>query len=405
MQTTSMIISRKLFEEIENFIESKQAIVVNGMRRVGKTTLLTYFFKKIKSKNKILLDLEDPLNQAIFETNSFEEIKNNLEIRGIDFSLPSYIFLDEIQSLKKIPSIVKYFYDHYKVKFFLTGSASFYLKNLFSESLAGRKYLFDLYPLDFEEFLIFKKINFLLPSFSQLVNLQTYQLFLPLVKEYLTWGGMPEIALIKNPQEKEKSLRDIFSSYFQKEILTLSDFRKNQVIKNLILLLSRRTSQKIDIKKLSSELSVSRETIYQYLEFLNQTYFITLLPALGNIDVAIRKQKKVYLVDSGFFSVLEKPTIGQIFENAVFNQLKHIKGDLFYYSDKNVEIDFILKLENGEKIGFEVKETATLSDIKKLERISQKIGLKKSYLISLNYFSHKRIKYLFQIPKFLSGEI
>jgi len=145
-----MIFRRKLFETIEKYLESKEAIVITGMHRVGKTTLLNFFYEKINSNNKVFFDLEDPLNQSIFRQESFDQIKGNLKRYGFDFSKKGYIFLDEIQSIKNLPSIVKYFYDHYQIKFFLTGSASFYLKNLFSESLACRKYLFELYPLDFE---------------------------------------------------------------------------------------------------------------------------------------------------------------------------------------------------------------------------------------------------------------
>jgi len=70
-----------------------------------------------------------------------------------------YLFLDEIQNLKNLPSVAKYLIDHYQVKFFLTGSVSFYLKNLFSESLSGRKVLFELFPLNFQEFLRFRCAN------------------------------------------------------------------------------------------------------------------------------------------------------------------------------------------------------------------------------------------------------
>lgn len=391
-----MIIPRKIFGEIEKYLESRQAIVVTGIRRVGKTTLLQYFFEKIPSKNKIFLDLEDPLNRQIFDPNSYEQIKIAFMRRGIDFSQKAYIFLDEIQFVPKIPSSVKYLYDHYSIKFFLTGSASFYLKNLFSESLAGRKYLFELYPLSFSEFLIFKNSNYKLPSFEEKVDKQTYELFSALVEEYLFWGGMPEVVLLKNPQEKEASLKDIFSSYFQKEIQTLGDFRKNEVLRNLILLLAKRAGQKIDIQRISQELGVSRQTVYEYLDFLSGTYLISLLPCLGEIDIRTRKQKKVYLADQGFFRILEKPPVGSIFENIVFNQLK-TQGEVFYYSKKTQEIDFIVKTSNGEKFAFEVKETTTLSDIKRIKKLGKKLGIKNSFVISLNYCPDPEVKYLFQI--------
>jgi len=394
-----MIIKRKLFEKIEKYIESKNAIVVTGMRRVGKTTLLKFFYERISSKNKIFLDLEDPLNQAIFNQESYNQIKSNIERYGFNFSRKGYIFLDEIQLVKNLPSVVKYFYDNYDIKFILTGSASFYLKNLFSESMAGRKYLFELYPLDFEEFLQFKNIQNKLPSFEEDVDRLTYLFFSPLMDEYLRWGGMPEVVLKESAEEKELTLRDIFTSYFQKEVINLGDFRKNSVVRDLILLLAKRAGQKIDVQRLSIELGVSRQTIYEYLEFLSDTYFISLLSALGGTDVAVRKQRKVYFIDTGFFSFLSSSASGSIFENAVYQNLRNL-GEVFYFQKSSQEIDFIVKPSSGEMVAFEVKETATSSDIRRSGKLGSRLGIKNVFVISKNFREESGVKYLFQLPEF-----
>ncbi|MFB6181391.1 MAG: ATP-binding protein, partial [Candidatus Magasanikbacteria bacterium] len=144
------MIKRDLYDKIEPNLDSPEAIVITGMRRVGKTTLLQYIHEQIDSKNKLFLDLENPLNQGYFEEDDFERIKETFSSQGVDFDQPVYIFLDEIQLVDNLPQVVKYLMDHYRVKFFLTGSASFYLKNKFSESLAGRKYIYQLYPFNFD---------------------------------------------------------------------------------------------------------------------------------------------------------------------------------------------------------------------------------------------------------------
>ena len=281
-----MIKERTLFKKIEPFIQSKEALVVTGMRRVGKTSLLQYFFNKIVSKNKIFIDLENPVNQKYFEETDYERIKLSLEILGVNFSTRSFIFIDEIQLLKNIPSIIKYFIDHYNVKFFLTGSASYYLKNLFTESLSGRKYIFELYPLTFREFLIFKEINIenhklALDTKKDLnkddiphIPKAIYNKLSTLYDEYMEFGGFPEVVLKDSVSEKIKSIEDIFSSYYQLEVLRIGDFRKNNIIRDLILLLMQRTGSKLDITKISKELSVTRQTLSEYISFLEQTYFI-----------------------------------------------------------------------------------------------------------------------------------
>ena len=391
-----MIIRRALFELIDQYITSRQVIVVTGMRRVGKTTLLKYFFNKIKSENKIFLDLEDPLNQEIFEKRSYEAVKKSLETRGIDLTRQSYIFLDEIQFTRNLPSVVKYLYDHNKIKFFLTGSASFYLKNLFSESLAGRKYIFELFPLDFEEFLWFKKTSFRKPKFTEDIDENTFELFSGLAEEYLLYGGMPEVVLTKKTLEKREMMSDIFTSYFQMEVKALGDFRKNQTIRSLILLLAKRVGQKVDIQRLSQELSISRQTIYEYLEFLTGTYLINLVPAFGSGDTVVRKQKKVYFIDSGFLSYFQNSYSGSLFENAVLQVLR-CRGKIYYFQKNSKEVDFIVKDKKGKTSAFETKETATLSDEKNLNRVVEKLKIQNRFLVSRHFSKVNKCIYLFQL--------
>jgi len=127
-----MIIERNLYEKIKPVIGSPEDIIITGMRRVGKTTLLRYIMNNIVSENKMFLDLENPSNQKYFEEENYDKIVDNLKFLGLDLRKKSYVFIDEIQFVKNIPSVVKYLHDHYKIKFFLSGSSSFYLKNLFS---------------------------------------------------------------------------------------------------------------------------------------------------------------------------------------------------------------------------------------------------------------------------------
>ena len=118
--------------------------------------------------------------------------------------------------MRNLPSIVKYFYDHYQVKFFLTGSASFYLKNLFSESLSGRKYLFELFPLSFSEFLQFKRAEIVLPKKNLKMSETEFKIIEPFWQEYLEFGGFPEVV---NYNEKEKTLKEYLDLAFYKDFV------------------------------------------------------------------------------------------------------------------------------------------------------------------------------------------
>lgn len=364
------------------------------MRRTGKTTLIRSIYEEIPSKNKLFLDLENPLNQKYFEKQDFEQIRFDLEVLGLNFKEKSYLFLDEIQNVKNLPQVIKYLYDHHKIKCVLTGSSSFYLKNLFSESLSGRKYIFELFPLNFKEFLRFKNSQIKIPDIGKPISENVWNSLSTYYEEYLMFGGFPGVVLKDNIQEKRMALEDIFSSYFQLEVVQLSDFRKTHVVRDLILLLIQRVGSKIDIQKLALELKVSRPTIYEYLAFLEGTYFIhTIKQYSKNNDVTIRGSEKVYLCDSGLLKNISEVNEGALFENNVFQLLKH-HGFLNYYQKKGGrEIDFIV----NKKTAYEVKLTGSKKDLDKLKHLNSKLKLPELYLISKKYCPVKECVYPFQL--------
>ena len=391
-----MLIERDLFLKIKPYLAASGAVVITGMRRVGKTTMLRQIMEEIKSENKVFLDMENPANRKYFEEDNYEKILNNLIFLGLDSGKRGYVFLDEIQFVKNIPSVVKYLSDHYKIKFFLSGSSSFYLKNLFSESLAGRKYIFELFPLNFQEFLRIKgaKINTKAVKEETSLSIAVFENISRYYDEYLLYGGFPAIAQIESIQEKKKALEDIFSSYFQLEIIQIGDFRKVNVVRDLMLLLMERTGAKIDIQKISRELGVSRETISNYIAFLESTYFISLVrPFSRNRDTEIRSMPKFYLRDTGLANHFSRISEGALFENAVFNALRE-RGEVNYYQKKSgVEIDFII----DKKYAYEVKIKAYEQDIKKLAALSKELKLKDYRIISRKYSPLEHVRYGFML--------
>ena len=391
-----MLIERDLFLKIKPYLAASGAVVITGMRRVGKTTMLRQIMEEIKSENKVFLDMENPANRKYFEEDNYEKILNNLIFLGLDRGKRGYVFLDEIQFVKNIPSVVKYLSDHYKIKFFLSGSSSFYLKNLFSESLAGRKYIFELFPLNFQEFLRIKgaKINTKAVKEETSLSIAVFENISRYYDEYLLYGGFPAIAQIESVQEKKKAMEDIFSSYFQFEIIQIGDFRKVNVVRDLMLLLMERTGAKIDIQKISRELGVSRETISNYIAFLESTYFISLVrPFSRNRDTEIRSMPKFYLCDTGFANQFGRISEGALFENAVFNALRE-RGEVNYYQKKSgVEIDFII----DKKYAYEVKIKAYEQDIKKLAALSKELKLKDYRIISRKYSPLEHVRYGFML--------
>jgi predicted AAA+ superfamily ATPase len=394
-----MFQNRKMLDIIVRHADSQEAIVITGFRRVGKTELLKHIYEGVTTKNKIFLDMESPVNQRVFVDDNYDNIKAYLGRLGIDFSQKAYVFLDEIQNVRNLPSAVKYLYDHNNIKFYLTGSSSFYLKNWFSESMAGRKFLFELYPLDFEEFLWFKETH-VKPEAG-------YERLSALYEEYLMYGGFPGVVLAQSAEEKLLRLDDILGSYFKLDVQALANFRDNQNLKDLLFLLSSRVGAKPEIGKLAESLGVSRQTVSGYLDFFEQTYLIHYLrPISGSRDVQIKHLPKIYFGDTGILNRVAQVSKGQLFENKVFNQLfirlayggklGSMKENIGYYQLKSgAEIDFIVE----NKIAYEVKTTGGGFDVHKLERTALKLGITDCKVVSLDKADKKleKVIYGFQI--------
>src|SRR3989338_1240510 len=309
---------RKLYYELQKYLDNKEALVITGMRQVGKTTLLKQIYDEIESGNKLFLDLENVLNQEIFEEVNYDVVDTRLrQLCKSGRNDRLFVFIDEIQNIKKLPSIIKYLGDHFNYKFFLTGSVSFYLRHLFSESLAGRKFLFQLSPLSFSEFMDLKKVKFALPKLYEETDKYTYEKIQPYYSEYVEFGAFPGVVLADGYGVKESKLNEIFSSYFQKEVVQFADFRKNTAVRDLMLLLLNRSSAKIETAKLCSELGVSRITLNEYIAFLEGSFFIKLIrPYSRNLDTEIRETPKIYSIDSGLANIIGKASRGRVFENA-----------------------------------------------------------------------------------------
>lgn len=386
-----MFYARQIFPKLKAELDTKEITVITGMRRVGKTTVLTELYNLIKSENKVILDLENPLHRKVFEEENYDAVWNNLGQFDIRNNIKAYIFIDEVQNLPDLSRVVKYLYDHWDVKFFLTGSSSYYLRNLFPESLAGRKIIFELFPLNFEEFLAFKKISRKTEKlFKQKAigkNRINYEKLVSYYNEFIEFGGFPAVVLEENQDRKKTLLSEVFTSYFEKDAKNLADFRDMSKLRDLILLLIPRVGSKLEINKLASELSTSRETIYNYLSFLEQTYFITLLPKYSaSIDRQAAGSKKLFFCDCGMANILGKISEGQLFEQSIFQNLRTTHKLNFYSRGGINEIDFIV----DDKIALEAKVSTSKQDFNNLKRRSKGVGINENYVVTLQYSDNPR---------------
>ena len=383
------MLKRALFYELKKYFNHKNALIVTGMRQVGKTTLLRQVFAEIPEP-KIWFDFDNPLDQKLFEQQDYENIHHDVcRLAKAQKDQRLYVFIDEIQNFPEITKIIKFLIDHHRVKFFVTGSSNFYLKNLFPESLSGRKFLFDLPPLSFQEYCYFQNnsdIQDVLPG-SSLVIFSTHTEFeseklKTQYDEYLEFGGFPEVVITEDHETKRLVLKNIFSSFFEKDLKILADYKDSKELRDLIILLAPRVGSMLDVTKISSELGISRPKLYSYLEFLQGTFLIRLLPKFSkSLDRSIAGGKKVYFTDTGLLRLVAPVTDGQVFENAVVNQLAARGGLSFYQYRHTKEIDIIF----NKSVALEIKLSGSEYDLRDVKKVASALGLKESFVVSKKY--------------------
>ena len=377
------MIPRDIFLSLTEHLSQKQVTVITGMRRVGKSTALKFLLSQVGHNNKYYLDCERIEVRALLNRPNYESVAEELQLQGLDFSKPCVIALDEIQLVENLPSLVKYLYDTYAVKFLVTGSSSYYLKNRFTESLAGRKQIFEMFPLNFSEFLRFKKITIRKPeSYAWRPYTKAwYARCQNLYEEFILFGGFPEVVLETKKDNKKELLKDIINSYVELDIKLLSDYSASEELYKLVILLAARAGNKIDYTKISSVAGIHRQKVAAYMYLLEYTYLIYLIkPYTQNLDKEISQQPKLYFSDTGILNALAGPQLssGQLFENAIATQL-FPQGELRYYQKKTgQEIDFIF---NGTT-AIEVKETVIQQDLQVLNQRASAIAFKKTSLVS-----------------------
>jgi predicted AAA+ superfamily ATPase len=377
---------RSLYFQLLNQINHKNALIICGMRQVGKTTLMQLVYHGI-DQPKLWFDFDNPLDIMPFEAMDYNQIYFDLiKQASAKKGEPLFVFIDEIQNYPDVTKIMKYLIDHYQVKFIVTGSSNYYMRNLFPESLSGRKFMYVLKPLSYSEFLYFNNaipeneidhdtLDNIFEKHSKYEYLKRNRYY----DEYIEYGGFPEVVLTPDTGTKKLVLKNIFASFFEKEIKLFSELKDVRELRDLILLLAPRSGNMIDVTKLASELGINRVKVYNYLEYLQGVFFLKLVPKYSkSIDKSVAAGKKVYFSDTGILNLISKVTEGQLFETAVCNQLE-VYGNISFYNKRNsAEIDFILNNE----IALEVKVNTTQSDVTRLTKMAQSIGIQTTYIVS-----------------------
>ncbi len=344
-------------------LSSRQIVYVTGLRRIGKTTLLKLFINDLIQKEKInpkrifYVSLDDYL---LNKKNIIEIIDAFRTIHKIPFAEKIFLFLDEIGYKDHFELQLKNLCDTHNAKIYVSSSSASALKTG-KAFLTGRNVILEVLPLDFKEFLDFRRIT---------ISRADQHLRKRYFEDYLNSGGIPEYVLHGDMDY----IRELVDDIIHKDIVSIHGIKNPTVVKEFFLLLMERAGKQVSINKLAHILKISPDTAKRYLHLFADTFLIYLMPRYGKTNEKIISPQKVYAADLGirtlFTGFRDK---GILFENYIYLRLKRFRPSYVYVN--TVEIDFI----TSNHILVEVKYHGEMSG-KQLE-VFKSFKARKKYLV------------------------
>ena len=365
------MVRRKKHTIISNHISKREFTILIGARQIGKSTLLKQLFEELKQNGEAVFFLNLDRKDILEELNQNPE--NLLKICPLQSDKKIIVFIDEIQYLDDATNFLKLLFDEYstQLKIVATGSSAFYIDRQFNDSLVGRKKIFQMGTLDFEEFLLFKNRADLVNEISQLKSKKKSKsiqenLLWAYMDEFINYGGYPAVVLEENIEDKIELLREIRDSYIKRDVLE-SGITDETKFYRMLMLLASQTGNLLNVNEISNTLRISNATVENYLYVLQKCFHITLLkPFYANLRKELTKMPKVYINDLGlrnvlinYFSPLEqRADKGAVLENFSFRLLsERFEEDQIKYwrtADGN-EVDFVIETSYLKGFAVEIK--------------------------------------------------
>lgn len=345
-----MIIRERYLKLIRPFYDQDLIKVLIGIRRSGKSVILTQIMdelkqKSIDSKHIIYMNFEDYDYEAYTDPQKL----NDYIKEKINDDEKYYIFFDEIQNVDKWERVVNSLRATKNASIFITGSNSDLLSSDLATHIAGRYVSFKVTPFTFEEV-------------CELLNVTDSRDIEDAFNDYIKWGGMPQRFMQNDDNSKRTYLYDIYDSIIMKDIVKRFNIKDIDLLRRIITYILTTPSQVFSpdsLKKYmqSDSRNVSLETLYNYLDYIVRA---NLISKAERYDVRGKRiltgKYKYYLTDLGFTNVLSvgrKEQIGSYLENIVYNELIARGYNVNVGTLDNGEIDFIATKFN-EKIYIQV---------------------------------------------------
>ncbi len=405
-------LERDELKKILKFTDDKgMALVIAGVRRGGKTFLakqiLNQKLTKIKPEQTLIINFEDPSLEPFLSVESLQELYQTYRY-FINKEEVTYMILDEVQNVPNWEKWVRIMMEkNENIKFIITGSSSKIYKDKISTVLSGRTVVVPLFPLNFRNFLGFKKY--------QPKTYESYASSVALLHEYLEYGGFPLIVLAQEEVKKDY-LKQLFDDILVKDIIIKYKLRELE-IKKLAVILINNFSSLISVGRLEklmediAKTKMSPTSINNYLYYFEEAFLFFFLPIFSyKIKEQMQYPRKAYCIDSGLINAIGpkfSENIGRLYENTVALGLfrRYGKENLFYWKDSSGrEVDFMvkegLKVKQLIQVCYDVSKTETKErEIRSLLTAMEEFKLKEGVIITENYDAEeevegKRIKYV-----------
>lgn len=373
---------REVYADLWKSVEKGRITVITGTRRVGKTTIMKQII------NELIASGVPRYNILYFsfdeERPTIRDVIGNYEGKlGKDISVSAekyYVFLDEIQKLENWHEQIKYFYDSFKnIKFFVSGSASLFIKEGVRESLAGRVREFYMGPLSFREYLIFADKDYMLEKPEMFEEALKSEFSRYLKRQYI------EIV-----DEDDEEIRDYVRSIVEKviyiDIPRFFSVENPHLLMKIATIVASNPGMLMDYTSLARAIgegeSVSRVRVSRYVHYLEESYLLELrYNYSGSGMVSERKLKKAYLSNPSLFAIAQKrPDDGKLAEQTFSLQL----GVRFFWrTPQKNEVDIVMETEDG-LLPIEVKyqEEITRADMKAISSFMKKYGSPNGIIIT-----------------------
>mgnify|MGYP001546734214 FL=1 len=320
-----------------SLMEDDSVVVISGIRRCGKSTLLQSIRNKSKEQDYYLNFDDDRLIH--FKVEDFQLL---LELFGERYGKQKTFYFDEIQNIKGWERFVRRLHD-YGNKVYITGSNASMLSKELGTHLTGRYQQVELYPFSFLEYLILNRIE---PQLLDPFKTDDKALLKGSFNDYFQWGGFPAFLKSKHPEY----LKSLYESVLYRDVMVRNGITNEQELLELMFFVTSNTGKLISYNSLAKVIGVKNATtVKQYLGFLQDAYMLGLV---SKYDTSVKKQlhnpKKVYGIDLGLIrhlSFQHSENQGRLLENLVYLELKRKTKSVYYHQSK-VECDFVIKEKN-----------------------------------------------------------